>query len=729
MLLIIITLLFLLRKMRVDILLILILTGIHTLCLCKKLPDINNILNQYAAVCGIHFCNVSTVSLPYFHDNLTNLQSFCPPCVCNRCVLNMNCCPEIGLHLSHSKCENKFAYNPLNEMSDFYFTVVDRCPTTADRNVVQLCQNTTNLSEMLTLTPVTVSSGVTYRNVYCAECNGETDFQEWTLDIKCDEIVDFNFLSSFEEIADLIKMKLCTVSYNHLDLSYSVQKCEPIMRNNLIGQCNVTGTWSTYDYDIDWACNGFQLPFEIYKNVFCFICNPPLTDQDIITSTCNQTGDWLEKTDAIENACLMYNESSATLPFKNMFCRYCNIKEGYYEFNDITGIFWIYSENDNSQLSYMMANGKFTEDFIVQYLENTVTNNYSYSHDRLNSSYIFYDGDRKVDTLHLMNSYASEYRNSLCGIYNSDRIPPPYNCACVQYCLASRTCCIDVELDHHWTCYNGFVIANTCRYSNAELNSQCNKRGELMYDIPVYTHVTQSHYSNVFCAFCADDYLKSTPPSVHEILPWGVKITCSIQKSIPFHFQLSMSDVIESAEQNDCIVTFEPDIKQTIVCDDTSTTINICNISGTWISQDADILWACERLNTRYLTSFYGFRNVFCHLCNPGVELRPPPLTTTTSVAPTRTTTAALIRTTTSSPAGCSTCITDKTNIITYRRLFQISYDDEDVISQCLKDQVLDTLQVCSEDIRNIKGLTTACNCGEIKYLLSYSGILYMQIF
>jgi hypothetical protein len=86
------------------------------------------------------------------------------------------------------------------------------------------------------------------------------------------------------------------------------------MRNDLIDECNVTGTWSTYDYDIDWACNGFQLPFEIYKNVFCFICNPPLTDQDIITSTCNQTGDWLQKTDAIENACFMYNESSATLP-------------------------------------------------------------------------------------------------------------------------------------------------------------------------------------------------------------------------------------------------------------------------------------------------------------------------------------------------------------------------------------------------------------------------------
>jgi hypothetical protein len=39
-----------------------------------------------------------------------------------------------------------------------------------------------------------------------------------------------------------------------------------------------------------------------------------------------------------------------------------------------------------------------------------------------------------------------------------------------------------------------------------------------MYDIPVYTQVTQSHYSNIFCAFCADDYLKHTPPSVHEIL-------------------------------------------------------------------------------------------------------------------------------------------------------------------------------------------------------------------
>lgn len=669
--------------MRVDILLI--LTCMQTLSLCEKLPDINNILNQYAAVCGVHFCNVSSVSLPYFHDILTNLQSFCPPCLCDTCVLNMNCCPEIALHLSHLKCENSFAYNPLNKMDDFYFTVVDSCPTTADRNVVQLCQNTTNLNEMLTLTPVTISSGVTYRNVYCAECNGETDFQEWTLDINCDELVDFNFLSSFAEIADMIKLKQCTLKYNHLDLSYSVQECKP-MRNDLIGQCNVTRTWSTYDYGIDWACNGFQLPFAIYKNVFCFICNPPLTDQDIITSTCNQTGDWLQKTDAIETACLMFNESSATLPFKNVFCRYCNIKEGYYEFNDITGIFWIYSENDNNQMSYMMTNAVFTKDFIAQYLESTVNDYYSNSYDRLNSSYIFYDGDRKVDTLHLMNSYASEYRNSLCGIYNSDKIPNQERCTCFRDCSASRSCCIDFELDHHWTCSNGFVVTNTCRYSNAELNSKCNRRGGLMYDIPVYTHVTHSHYSNVFCAFCADDYLTYAPSNVHEIVPWAVHITCSIQKPIPFHFQLSMSDVIKSAEQNDCIVTFEPNIKQTIVCDDTSTTINTCNISGTWVSPDVDILWACERLNTTYLTSFYGFRNVFCHLCNPGEELKPL-VTTTPVTAP---------RTTSRSQTGCSTCITDKTNIIAYRRLFQISYDDDDVIRKCLKDQVLDTLQVCS---------------------------------
>ena len=205
--------------MRFDILLI--LTGMHTLCLCEKLPDINNILNQYAAVCGVHFCNVSSVSLPYFHDNLTNLQSFCPPCFCDRCVLNLNCCPDVDLNLSHSKCENSFAYNPLNKTSDFYFSVVDSCPTTADRNVVQLCQNTTNLNEMLTLTPVTISSGVTYRNVYCAECNGETDFQEWTLDIKCDEFVDFNFLSSFEEISDMIKLNQCTLTPGIHDTSFA----------------------------------------------------------------------------------------------------------------------------------------------------------------------------------------------------------------------------------------------------------------------------------------------------------------------------------------------------------------------------------------------------------------------------------------------------------------------------------------------------------------------------
>ena len=60
-----------------------------------------------------------------------------------------------------------------------------------------------------------------------------------------------------------------------------------------LDHCNVTGLWSTYDPDIEWACEHLNLAYKWrYKNVFCYICNPSLvsTHSEIIYDRCNVTG-------------------------------------------------------------------------------------------------------------------------------------------------------------------------------------------------------------------------------------------------------------------------------------------------------------------------------------------------------------------------------------------------------------------------------------------------------
>ena len=60
-----------------------------------------------------------------------------------------------------------------------------------------------------------------------------------------------------------------------------------------LGRCNVTGLWSEYDPDIEWACEHLNLAYKWrYKNVFCYICNPSLvsTSSELLYDRCNVTG-------------------------------------------------------------------------------------------------------------------------------------------------------------------------------------------------------------------------------------------------------------------------------------------------------------------------------------------------------------------------------------------------------------------------------------------------------
>ncbi|KAL3846645.1 hypothetical protein ACJMK2_017617 [Sinanodonta woodiana] len=43
--------------------------------------------------------------------------------------------------------------------------------------------------------------------------------------------------------------------------------------------------------------------------------------------------------------------------------------------------------------------------------------------------------------------------------------------------------------------------------------------------------------------------------------------------------------------------------------------IKTCNVSGLWVSYDADLSWACKH----FFLSYHGFRNIFCYICNPSI--------------------------------------------------------------------------------------------------------------
>lgn len=656
---------------------------------CQNQPNFERIYNHYAAACGLQFCNVSLISLSYFHNNLTTLGSVCLPCHCNDCILNINCCPDFGLPRYREKCMNDVIYNPYNLLSDVYFSVLDKCPPNTPPKIRNLCEKETDLIQNLTLVPVTSKTRTTYRNVYCAQCHGETDLEPWTIDINCQKFADFNFLSSFEEIAELIKVKMCTVRYVQQNANNKAVPCKRAA-DNLIGRCNMTGTWNSYDSDIDMACNHFQLPFDKYKSIFCLMCNPPSQDPftDLV-SACNITKD---STKSLENACEMYKQSSVTFPFKNMFCYLCNRHDDKDRYNDINGYISLIFKDDI--VVYNMEQLIFKKDFLTPYLSNqSIKLNTKFKlGNRLNSSYDFFDNERQVNVTNLMTLYSLAYESNLCGIYNAGPKPLEPDCSCHETCVSYDTCCVDFELDQLLGCLDGNIVAGICRYADEGINSYCESRGEFMYDLPVSRNDTKKHYKNIFCALCADkkfNFPISFPVKkyAHKYFhPWDVEITCAISNLLPIYYQLSMTDIFKSATRKNCDIKFKPAQGKDAYCDDKAIKISTCNVSGTWSHFDADVLWACEKLNTTFLTNYRGFRNVFCTLCNPDVHLGfippPPP---TTSVIP---------RDPEHRPVICTSCISSAGVVTTFRALFQISNDDDEKVTECTRGQVLDTLHV-----------------------------------
>ncbi|XP_071176603.1 uncharacterized protein [Mytilus edulis] len=657
---------------------------------CQNQPNFERIYNHYAAACGLQFCNVSLISLSYFHNNLTTLGSVCLPCHCNDCILNINCCPDFGLPRYREKCMNDVIYNPYNLLSDVYFSVLDKCPPNTPPKIRNLCEKETDLIQNLTLVPVTSKTRTTYRNVYCAQCHGETDLEPWTIDINCQKFADFNFLSSFEEIAELIKVKMCTVRYVQQNANNKAVPCKGAA-DNLIGRCNMTGTWNSYDSDIDMACNHFQLPFDKYKSIFCLMCNPPSQDPftDLV-SVCNITKD---STKSLENACEMYKQSSVTFPFKNMFCYLCNRHDDKDRYNDINGYISLIFKDDI--VVYNMEQLIFKKDFLTPYLSNQsikLNTNFKLGN-RLNSSYDFFDNERQVNVTNLMTLFSLAYGPNLCGIYNADPKPLAPDCSCHETCVSYGTCCVDFELDQLLECLDGNIVAGICRYTDEGINSYCERRGEFMYDLPVSRSDTKKHYKNIFCALCADKKFNfpirfPVKKYAHKYFhPWSVEITCAISNLLPIYYQLSMTDIFKSATRKNCDIKFKPAQGKDAYCDDKPIKISTCNISDTWSHFDADVLWACEKLNTTFLTNYRGFRNVFCTLCNPDVHLGfipplPPP---TTGVIP---------RDPEHRPVICTSCISSAGVVTTFRALFQISNDDDEKVTECTRGQVLDTLHV-----------------------------------
>lgn len=87
----------------------------------------------------------------------------------------------------------------------------------------------------------------------------------------------------------------------------------------MVIKCNVLGIWINYDFEIEKVCNSeYSNSYQMYKNVFCVICNLFVFLEDILQKLCVL----ILENDMIV-VCYDYLFIMFIYLFKNVFCKYC----------------------------------------------------------------------------------------------------------------------------------------------------------------------------------------------------------------------------------------------------------------------------------------------------------------------------------------------------------------------------------------------------------------------
>ena len=116
-----------------------------------------------------------------------------------------------------------------------------------------------------------------YQNEFCALCNHVTEYVKWRLHPRCSA----KHISQFDNLDRILMSDGCQLTLEAPDnMTFSTCVIPDFT------YCNQSGTWDTYDGDIDWACNVYHSEYfvynldeygissiDTYKNVFCYHCN------------------------------------------------------------------------------------------------------------------------------------------------------------------------------------------------------------------------------------------------------------------------------------------------------------------------------------------------------------------------------------------------------------------------------------------------------------------------
>ena len=294
-------------------------------------------LEELGNFCGYeNFCD-----RPYRKHN----NSYTFPMCMFPCDEYSNCCEILSLGISPAALLPHSMLINLNQLktepfpvtynnSDDLFPVIGQCPE--DNTVSEVVKNKCEqevLQDILSYIPVTSDTDRgDYKNIYCARCNNhDGDLTSHGFSVQCGQPLEATLSPTFKDIATIIRESKCNITVKS---PFSQCTTEP----HYIKTCQKTESEIHISPDIVNICEqaylvnslfpAIEMNGEIYKNVFCVMCNAVWNtslNYDLITD-CNVTGLWsLKVNTSLENLCRTTQLHHAWYPYKNVFCAVCNM--------------------------------------------------------------------------------------------------------------------------------------------------------------------------------------------------------------------------------------------------------------------------------------------------------------------------------------------------------------------------------------------------------------------
>ncbi|XP_071176205.1 uncharacterized protein [Mytilus edulis] len=538
--------------------------------------------------------------------------SICDP----NCFYYGDCCFDMFLSLN-VECTNitiisYFEQESLSILEDF-FIMRTSCPDGVDIDIKDQCEGSKNVTEQIQNLPVTSKeTRFTYKNKFCAECYNDLNIENWSFSSICESFTDFNFMSSFDEIIQNAIIKKC--KFGSFSKNAYVRGCDKNRNTDIISTCNVSGTWETYDPSIEWACINYENFYGMFRNIFCYICNPPVFQEPAI-SQCNETGLWETPDTKQRKACQDFGFTSTTYPFKNVFCYICNVPldNTRYERSKDAYIHSTQSVYKEKYFKYQLQIDYILDETFLSglYDDNNIL-------------------DEKVETNVKEDIYLHYYAMTGNGHFCtnvSSLVELGISCSCDEFCHFDKTipCCIDKAFKQSTQCIsssnNNFLIYDGCESAGngfEGLYHKCvGKNNNLLYDLPVTDSITNVDYKNIFCGLCR--YFKDSSEMFipYQFYPWTVFLVC--ETSLPLAYHVSLSELLGYRHDSRCTVSYEH------------------RNCGKWCSKNQPITscssganssleYACQNYNVPpYEVEYYNkmnnsflqnYPNIFCAMCN-----------------------------------------------------------------------------------------------------------------